>query len=253
MKILITGAAGRLGSYMAKNLQGEHELVLTDIKSPKQKTANFIKADLADFNAMKKLCKGVDIVLHFGGSCDKETPWEELLPNNVIGSRNVFEAAAEAGCARVIFASSINAVDGYAKGMNIPATALPKPPNLYGAAKVFAEAMGSYYADKRNLSVICLRFGWIADKDDKRIQTINRGEFPVPSCDRVIIFEDAAQLIQKAITAPKKIKFGIFNALSDNTNKRLDISQTEKILGYKPEYNAFIIAEKKSGITPLFF
>src|SRR6185436_5917904 len=157
MKILITGASGNLGSYMAEELEGKHDLVLTDIRIPKHKPKHFIQADLTDFKAMKKLCKGVDVVLHFGASCSKETPWEELLPNNIIGTRNVFEAAHQAECKRVIFASSINTVNGYPEGKQIPLHAVPRPSNIYGATKVFGEALGSCYSDQKRLSVLCLR------------------------------------------------------------------------------------------------
>lgn len=244
MKILITGASGNLGSYVAKELGHKYELILTDIIVPKQKSKNFKKVNLADFNAMKKLFRGVDVVLHFGASCSKNTPWEDLLSNNILGTRNVFEAAYQNGCKRVVFASSINAVNGYSEGKQIPFDALPKPPNSYGATKVFGEALGSYYSDEKNLSVLCLRFGRIVDKNDKRIKLENKDEEPFPKCDRFIIFEDALQIIQKCIVAPKKVKFGIFNALSDNREKRLDILSSKKILKYKPEYDSYKIAEK---------
>lgn len=237
MKILITGATGNLGSYMAKELHGKYKLILTDIKVPKHKPKNFVKANLTNFNAIKKLCKGVDVVLHFGASCSKKTPWEELLPNNIIGTQNVFESAYQAGCKRVIFASSINAVNAYPEGKQIPKEALPRPANLYGATKVFGEALCSYYSDIKGLSVLCLRFGRITRKDELRMKVGHEGEEPFPSCDRLIIYEDASQLIKKCITAPKKLKLGIFNALSGNKKKRLDISETKKVLGYKPKYD----------------
>lgn len=242
MKILITGASGNLGSYMASILAKKYELVLTDIRPQKNKTSNFIKADLADFKSIKKLCKDIDVILHFGASCQKDSPWEELLPNNIIGTRNVFEAAHECGCKRVVFASSINTINGYPADYELPLKAVLKPLNLYGVSKAFGEALGSYYADQKNLSVLCLRFGRIADKCDPKItmHTAARGFSPI---DRVIIYEDAAQLIEKCIRAPKKVHFGIFNALSDNRNKRLDISETKAILGYKPKYDSFVIAE----------
>ncbi len=244
MKILITGVAGNLGSYMSKDLEKKYNLVLTDIKTPKQKPENFIKTNLCDFNAVKKLCKNVDVVLHFAASCSKESPWEELLPNNIVSTRNIFEAAYMAGCKRVIFASSINAVNGYPEGKQIPLNALPKPANLYGATKIFGETLGNYYSAKKNLSVICLRFGRIVNKNDLRINIKNKKENPFPSCDRLIIYEDASQLIQKCISASMKIQFGIFNALSENRIKRLNIYETKKVLGYKPKYDSYKLAKR---------
>jgi nucleoside-diphosphate-sugar epimerase len=248
MKILITGAAGNLGSYMSGVLTDTYDLVLTDNYLPEKKPKGFIKADLTDFNAVKKLCKGVDVVLHFAASSKPNTPWEDLLPNNVIATRNVFEAAALAGCKRVVFASSLHVVGAYPDEVMDLKPTDTKPANLYGVTKLFAESLASYYATERKLSVFCLRFGWIADKNNPNILLSNIGEKPKPSCSRVIIYEDAAQLIKKCITAPARHRFGIFNALSNNRLKRLDISSTEKTLNYKPAYDAYRIAEKNEAL-----
>lgn len=245
MKILITGAAGRLGSYMAGVLEKKHDLILTDMRLPKEISKHkFVEANLTDFKTVKKLCKDVDIVLHFAASAHKETPWEELLPNNIIGTRNVFEAASESNCKRVVFASSINAVNAYPEGKMIPSNIFPRPANIYGATKVWGEALASFYSDKKKLSILCIRFGRITEKDDSRIHKDYIGEKPFPSSDRIITYEDTAQLIEKCIHAPKKVKWGIFSGISDNKKKRLDISEAKKVLKYAPQYDAYKIAKK---------
>jgi nucleoside-diphosphate-sugar epimerase len=243
MKILITGATGNLGSYIIKDLKDKHDLFLTDIRSPHEKQKNFKSANLADFSSIKKLCRGVDVVIHLGASSHKESPWEELLPNNIIATRNVFEAAAQMGCKRIIFASSINTVNGYPQGKPLSENITPKPPNEYGVSKVFGEALASYYADKKNISVLCIRFGRIMSTNDQALYGEDASGKPLVFLDRVIFYQDAAQLIRRCIAAPQKITFGIFSGISNNTKKRLDLSFTKKVLNYKPEYNSFKVAK----------
>ena len=55
--------------------------------------------------------------------------------------------------------------------------------------------------------------------------------------------EDFAQLVQLVVEAPEDLKFGIFNALSDNRQKILDISKARSVLGYVPKHDSFEILE----------
>ncbi|MCL4863026.1 MAG: NAD(P)-dependent oxidoreductase, partial [Caldilineaceae bacterium] len=112
-KLLITGAAGRIGSFLTNQWKERYDLVLTDAHRPEETLGfPFIQADLSDFAAIRRLTEGIDTVIHLGADPRMEAPWETLLPSNVIGAYNVFEAAHQAGCRRLIFASSINAVFG---------------------------------------------------------------------------------------------------------------------------------------------
>jgi len=241
--ILITGSSGHIGSYLSLHLpeylSKQYNIVLTDIYN---KTSNknfpFMKADISNVNSIKKVFEKykVDIIIHLAANCSKKTPWEDLLPNNIIGIYNIFEIASQFKCERVIFASSINAVNNYPEGYTIKTTDLPNPKSLYGATKVWGEAIAKLYSTEKNLSSICIRFGRVVDKEDKRINSKNKGEEPFPASDRLITYEDVAQLVTKCVLAPKSIKFFIAHGLSDNKKKRLDISKTKKILKYKPKY-----------------
>ncbi len=112
-KVLITGAAGRIGSFLTRNLAGRYDLVLSDIlEVTDTRGYPYIQADIADLDATRALCRGIETVVHLGADPSTEATWESLLPRNVVGVYNVFQAAHEAGCRRVIFASSVNAVGG---------------------------------------------------------------------------------------------------------------------------------------------
>lgn len=112
-KILLTGAAGKIGSFFQNAFADDYEFVLTDIvESEDTKGAPFTQADLSNFDAIRPLFEGVDTVVHLGADPSMDASWESLLPNNVIATYNVFEAANQAGCRRVVYASSINSVLG---------------------------------------------------------------------------------------------------------------------------------------------
>jgi nucleoside-diphosphate-sugar epimerase len=237
-KILITGAAGRIGNFIVSHFTGQYKFVLTDIhKSKNAFDFPFIQAEISDIDAMRKICEGIDQVIHLAADPRLEAPWDSILHNNIIGVYNIYQAAYETGCSRVIFASSINAVSGYPKDVQVQTNMPPRPSNIYGASKVWGEAVARFYADKKKISSICLRFGWVTHRNNKQLKMTN------PNLDMVLTYEDLAKLVQASIEAPPDLQFGIFHGISNNRCKRLDISDTQKILGYEPEDDSFALAE----------
>jgi nucleoside-diphosphate-sugar epimerase len=235
--ILITGAAGRIGSSLTRDLTGRYDLALTDIRPPDDPRGNsFVEADIADLDAMRHVCQGVDTVVHLAADPSMEATWESLLPRNLIGLYNVFQAAHEAGCRRVIFASSVNAVFGYPKDVQVCTDMPVRPLNLYGASKAWGEAVACFYADQRELSAICLRFGWVIERDSDLLRPGH------PYLDIALTYEDLTRLIVASIDAPDDLHFGVFHGVSNNRWKRLDISDARRLLGYAPVDDAFVLA-----------
>ena len=117
-KLVLTGAAGRLGSYLREPLAAMcEELVSSDIAEDIGKLYDgerYQKADLAEYDQVAALMEGADMVVHFGAIVD-EKPFMELLGPNFVGSYNVWEAAYQAGARRVVYASSIHAVGMHKK------------------------------------------------------------------------------------------------------------------------------------------
>ncbi|WP_146751140.1 NAD-dependent epimerase/dehydratase family protein, partial [Pseudomonas aeruginosa] len=115
-KLVLTGAAGRLGSYLREPLAAMCDsLVSTDIKDDigtLYEGESYVQADIADLDAMVSITEGADMVIHFGAIVD-EGPFEELLGPNFIGAYNIWEAAHRNGLRRVVYASSIHAVGMY--------------------------------------------------------------------------------------------------------------------------------------------
>ena len=69
-----------------------------------------LQADIADLEAIRPAFDGVETVVHLAAMAQGDPNWEDVLPHNIIGTYNVFEAARTAGVERVIFASSGAAV-----------------------------------------------------------------------------------------------------------------------------------------------
>jgi uronate dehydrogenase len=235
-KLLITGAAGRIGQRLLTHWHNHYDFVLTDKRTP-QTTHGFpfTEADLSDLEAICPLFSGVHTVIHLSNDASTKASWESLLPNNVIANYNVFQAAFEQGCQRVIFASSVNAVANYPADVQITPDMPVSPPNLYGATKAWGEALGRFYADQKGLSVICLRLGWVTDKDNKRLVS----DFPL--LDIALTYDDLLRLFDACMIATS-VRFGLFHGISDNRFKRLDISDTRRVLGYEPQDDAYVLA-----------
>ncbi len=240
--ILLTGAAGRIGTFFLQTYADRYKFVLTDQRTPEHTHGfPFTQVELSNFAALRPLFDGVDTVVHLGADPSPSAPWESLLPSNVVGLYNVFEAAHQAGCRRVVFASSINAVNGYADGVQVHTDMPINTINLYGATKCWGEAVASCYANAHGLSGICLRFGAVQPRTSKMIVPGNDW------LDAILTYDDCARLIAAAVDAPESVSYGVFHGVSNNRYKRLDISDARTILGYAPQDDAFVLAEKRKG------
>ena len=146
-KLVLTGAAGRLGSYLREPLAAMCEtLVSTDIVDDignLYEGEAYVQADLASLDAMVDLLKDADMVVHFGAVGD-EAPFDPILGANIIGAYNVWEAAYQNGVRRVVYASSIHAVGMYKKTDFIGTDVPHRPDTFYGLAKCFAEDLAAF-------------------------------------------------------------------------------------------------------------
>jgi nucleoside-diphosphate-sugar epimerase len=243
--VLLTGAAGRIGSFLTGDFADRYDLLLTDIRRPADtRGLPFAEADIADLDAMRALCRGIDVVVHMAADPSPRASWESLLPRNVVGAYNIFQAAHEAGCRRVVFASSINAVNRYPHELQVHTGMPVRPGNLYGATKAWGEVLARLYSDEHALSCICLRFAAVTRRDDdERLRPGN------PFLDIVLTYEDLGRLVRASIEAPADLRFGIFHGVSDNRFKRLDISDARELLGYEPHDDAFALAEGRGSVS----
>ena len=224
--ILITGAAGDVGTHLRRELAGRYQLRLSDIK-PVAKLAKgekFMRGDVSRMKDMLAVTKGVDAIVHLGGF-SVEGPWETILEANIVGVYNLFEAARRNGVKRVLFATSNHAVGFYRRDQTIDHRVYPKPDSRYGVSKVFGEAVASLYADTYGMQALCMRIGNVNPRPvDKRRLSI------------WISPRDLAQLVTIGIEHPD-IRFEIVYGVSGNDRSWYDNSNARR-LGYQPQDNS---------------
>src|SRR5271169_505910 len=152
-RLLITGAAGKIGDALRKGLRGTYSLIrLADIApfGAADSGEEVYATDIRDIAALDKAMAGIDCVVHLAG-VPEEAEWDTVLSLNIEGCFNVFESARRQGVRRIVFASSNHAVGFHRRERFIDNTVSPRPDSRYGVSKVFGEALGRLYADKYGL------------------------------------------------------------------------------------------------------
>lgn len=233
--MLITGAAGAIGSCLREGLRpGVDELVLTDANELEPtRHERFIQADLADRDVVMRAADGVDAVIHLG-AIPTEASFDELLGPNLVGTFNVFEAARRGGAKRIVFASSNHATGFYPADQRLTGRDAPRPDTLYGVTKAYGEAMGSLYADKFGLDVICIRIGSFGERPRQ-----------VRELATWLSLGDAVRLFAACLSAPS-VGFRVIYGASANTRLNWDLS-TARELGYEPQDDAERFAGELEG------
>ncbi len=238
-KLVLTGAAGRLGSYLREPLTKLcGELVSTDQVDdlgtlyPGER---YMKADLANLDAMLEVIKDADMVVHFGAIGD-EAPWNDILQSNIIGAYSVWEAAYRCGVKRVVYASSVHAVGMHKKTDTIGLDAPHRPDTYYGLAKCFSEDLASLYWDKRGIEAVCMRIFSCAQANNAR------------SIGTWLSYDDLIHMVERAIDSPV-VGFTVVYGISNNDRAVVDNSKAGH-LGYRPKDNAEIFAKEVFADTP---
>lgn len=221
--ILMTGAAGRIGTFLRPELRAKYRLRLSDIMPIRdlQPGETFETADVALMEDMLRVTKDVDAVVHFGGQSG-ESSWERILEANIVGFYNTIEAARRNGVKRFLVATSNHAVGFYRCEERIDHTVYPKPDSRYGVSKVFNEALASLYADRYGMEIFCMRIGNVnhAPIDRRRLAIWISGR-------------DMAQLVTIGLEHPG-LHFEIVYGISDNARAWFDNRNAYR-LGYRPQ------------------
>jgi UDP-glucose 4-epimerase len=234
--VLLTGAAGRIGTAFRKAHGQRYRFRLADLDigtlaDTPGASHEIVRLDIADVEACRDACAGIDTVVHLAADPSPEADWESsLLPNNIRGTVNVFQAAHQAGCRRVVFASSVHAVGGLQEDEAIPDDAPARPVNLYGSSKAFGEAVAATYS-AAGLSGIAIRIGaydapWFHERGD------------ATAAMAYVSARDLNELLVRCIET-ENIPYAVVAGISDNTRKRFDLKQTRQLLGYAPRDDGF--------------
>ena len=241
MNILITGMSGLIGGATRERLEpGARLSALNRSDVPGIPTT---RADLADFDAIRPAFDGQHTVVHLAAKPGEHFTWDELLHTNVAGTRNVVKAAREAGCKRLIFASSGATVTGWehdepykalveGRYDDVPDTWTmirhdmpPRSRGIYGATKVWGEALCRDAADSSPLSVLCLRIGYVNAED----RPVRPRHYAVWCSQR-----DVAEAIALSVEAPLDLHFDVFFVNSRNRWGFRDLTHAEEAVGFVP-------------------
>ena len=174
----------------------------------------------------------MDVVIHLAADPSPAADfYGSLLDNNIKATYNIFRAAKDQGCRRVIYASSIRALEGYPQGAPLAPDLPVRPIDMYGVSKCFGEATAHAFATSEGLSSIVVRIGTFDPQWGERKPS-------AAGLSRIISARDMSQLLVRCVETPD-IPFAIVHGLSDNRIKRLDIESTRALLGYAPQDDGF--------------
>jgi hypothetical protein len=248
--ILVTGAAGRIGSMLRTRLARPGRVLrlldIAPLASPAGADEEEVTASVTDLAALTAACAGVDTVIHLGG-IPTEDAWAPILDVNINGTYTVFEAARRAGARRVICASSNHAV-GFTPREAFPVAddARPEPDTYYGVSKAAAEALAALYAHRYGLETICVRI-LSCFEQPQNVRMLSTWLSP----------DDAGRLFEACLTAPAP-GFRVVYGVSANTRGGWVSLDGARALGYQPQDDAeayaagLLAAGEPDPADPLF-
>lgn len=226
-RILLTGAAGLLGTELRKRLAPKVKFLRSTDITPMTGAApneELVQADLGDLDAAGDLVRDIDAIVHFGG-ISKDADYKLIHRVNIIGFQSLYEAAQVAGVKRVVFSSSVHAIGFYDQTQTIDASVPARPDSNYGVAKAFGENLAQLFWDKHGLETVSLRIG---------------SSEPKPSTRRHLLtwlsFDDMWQLVERSLTVPRvghTIVYGASNNRATFWDNRL-----ASHIGYQPKDSA---------------
>jgi uronate dehydrogenase len=231
-RILITGPCGRVGKLTLPLLREHFALRLLDTQAlPSVGDDQVIIGDVRDFAAVRKACEEVIAVLHLAAISDEDDFHSKLLPVNLTGTYNVFEAARQGGVKKLLFPSTGQTVLNNPKGARVTVEMLPRPSTVYACTKLFGEGLARYYSDIHGMSCMVIRLCYFRGYDDPLLR-IPGHDIQREWCSP----RDFTQLVVKCIRTD--LPFGIFFGLSNNTERCWDISNAKELLDYEPADDA---------------
>lgn len=236
--IFITGGSGRIGNDLRVRLRAlGYTVRFADIRPPADgQTSGFFQIDLADQEAMARAMQGCRALVHLGGY-PREADWKTIEALNFSGTQNALAAARTAGVTTVIYASSNHYCGLHPADLVLTPDLAPNPTGLYGASKVFGEALLRAHAEAFGI----IAFAWriCAYKP----QPVNARDLRM-WCSP----DDSAHLVDRCLrwTEPG---FQVLWGVSNNTRVKKNDPAAERI-GYRPQDDAerYIAQLQAAGI-----
>jgi uronate dehydrogenase len=232
MRVLVTGAAGSIGTVLLPGLTGRgHEVVGLDRSTaPDGSDTAWYAVDCTDPDAVEAVFAdvarsgGVEAVVHLAG-IPTEASLTDELDSHVVSTAALLDAMVRHGVDRIVYASSNHAVGRTPRSDLLTTDVRPRPDTFYGVAKVAAEALLSLYVDRHGIDAVALRIGSFLPQPETR-----RG------LSTWLSHDDAVRMVDAAITAPAP-GFAVVYGISANSRGWWDL-EPGRALGYRPEDDA---------------
>jgi len=173
-KVMVTGAAGFIGSHLAEKLlqlgshviacdnfddfyKGKEENIRTALTNKRYK---LVRQDILDYEALRSAMKGADVVIHEAAQpgikyCIRDPVKAHRV--NVTGTLNVLMAAKECSVRKVVYASS-SSIFGQPQHLPMSEEHPTNPNSPYGATKLAAEKYCQAFQEVYDIPVTCLRY-----------------------------------------------------------------------------------------------
>ncbi len=223
MRVVITGAAGRIGRCLMEGLASAgHDVCGIDVVAAGD---DVVVADLAgDERVLGGLMDGADAVVHLAAIAG-ETDFSTAVNSHIGLTHRVLDAAVAHRVGRVVYASSNHAVGFTSRTAMLPVDTLARPDSFYGFGKAACEALCSLYHHRHGLAVACLRIGSFRDRPTTRRHL-----------STWLSHGDAVRLVDACLRSPD-LGFAIVYGISRNTRGWWDLDPARS-LGYQPHDDA---------------
>lgn len=240
MRILITGASGRLAQAIADELGDEHKLRLFDSATVNvEGTCQFMRGSILDPDDTWRAVREIDAVIHTGEP-PPDLPIDQLerdqmmLEHATRGTHTLFSAAIAAGVKRFIYAGALEIFDAYPDDVRISEQWKPLPsPDIASMTKYLGELTCREFARDFMVSVICLRLGHLVVEDDVRDKAPNLSWLHVRDAAhafRCALRQDNSHHVQWAS------RWDIYHICASFPNPRFLIRRASNI-GYAPSHS----------------
>lgn len=246
MKVLITGAAGRLGRRLAVALAVDHDLVLGDLLLLDDPRA--VVLDVTDLDAARAAAQGCDAVVHMAildwppcSARDALRYAGRAIAVHATGTHNMLQAAWEAGASRFVHISSLSVVDSLPAGTPVGSDTRHYSNSIYGMTKGFGEDICRMFHLTMGLPVTVLRLGTLftPEADGAWLGNVFFADAadqpaPGPGSSRVHV-DDVARAIGVALWKPEPA-YAIVNIVGADADPRWDQEAARQALGWEPRY-----------------
>ena len=270
MRVLLTGAHGTVGTALTEHLDERYDFTLFDRRTVGEETEwagdgshphterETVVGDVTDADVVAEATDGHDAVVHLAGYPRTDGTWSEVLTHNIVGTRNVLDAADETDVDSVVFASSNHVVGMYEQAnapdiyhgtdLVVDHTDPVRPDSPYGSSKATGEVFAREYVENQGLHVAAIRicsvrapaydhpYGdaergvdagrWERGSDAYREQVARMKAMWQSRRDCAALFDCCLR---------RNEHFDVFYGVSDNERRWFDIDHAREAVGYDPQ------------------